>query len=265
MNKCKMLLTGKQSVIIDDFFKYLSSDFDILTTSYRCEDMINHINFFKPDVFFICLNGETEEDIARLVEVKRTLTREDIMVLVSGSKKDCDAFEKAAVYMADKCFERPISLDSVKTVIFDYMQEKEKRAAEQAALMEKLEKLKETDERKRVLIVDDDPIMLRVVKEHLHDKYDVATAISGKIAYRYLESKSVDLILLDYQMPEEDGPSVLRTLRQKFDVENIPVLFLTGVTEKEKVSEVLALKPQGYLIKPIDKDKLIGTIEKFIG
>ena len=89
------------------------------------------------------------------------------------------------------------------------MDEKKKKAIEEEKLQAELEKIKEENRRKHVLVIDDDPIMLKVVKEHLHENYDVATAISGKIAYKFLESKSTDIILLDYEMPGEDGPDVL--------------------------------------------------------
>ena len=138
-------------------------------------------------------------------------------------------------------------------------------AEEDAKLKLELEKIKEQERRKHVLIIDDDPLMLKVVKEQLSEKYDVATAISSKIAYKFLENKKTDMILLDYEMPGEDGPSTFKTLRKNKDLDSIPIVFLTGVTEKEKIKEALILMPQGYLLKPIDKDMLIGTVEKFIG
>lgn len=58
---------------------------------------------------------------------------------------------------------------------------------------------------KNILVIDDDARMLKVIKLHLHEKYDVATAISGKIALKFLETKHTDLILLDYAMPDENG------------------------------------------------------------
>lgn len=42
-------------------------------------------------------------------------------------------------------------------------------------------------------------------------------------------------------------------------------LLLTGITDREKIRKALSMKPQGYLLKPIDKEKLLGTIERFIG
>lgn len=119
--------------------------------------------------------------------------------------------------------------------------------------------------RKHVLIVDDDAMMLKLMKEYLHEKYDVATALNGKIALKFLERKQTDLILLDYEMPGENGPAVLEQLRASVDTRDIPVIFLTGVTEGKKIQEALALKPQSYLLKPIQRGKLMEAIQKVIG
>lgn len=118
--------------------------------------------------------------------------------------------------------------------------------------------------RGRILVIDDNPLMLKVIKEHLHEEYDVATAVNGKVAFRYLENRSVDLILLDYEMPDEDGPAVLEKLRAMESVKDVPVIFLTGISDKKKITKALIMKPEGYLLKPIDHDKLIATIKKYI-
>lgn len=119
--------------------------------------------------------------------------------------------------------------------------------------------------RKHILVVDDNSMILRLVKEHLHDKYDVATALSGKIALKFLKKKKTDLILLDYEMPDENGIVILEKLRASNATKDIPVVFLTGVTESKKIREALAMKPQSYLLKPINRDRLLDTIEKLIG
>ena len=118
--------------------------------------------------------------------------------------------------------------------------------------------------RKHILVVDDNAMMLKMLKEHLHDQYDVATAASGRVALKFLEKKSTDLILLDYEMPDESGPDVLEKLRASEVTKDIPVVFLTGVTDTKKVKEVLSLKPQSYLLKPVDRDKLLDTIAKVL-
>ncbi|MBD5521996.1 MAG: response regulator [Lachnospiraceae bacterium] len=122
----------------------------------------------------------------------------------------------------------------------------------------------ESDARKHILVVDDDPIMLKTVKEQLHDDYDVGMAINGKIAMKFLERKRTDLILLDYEMPGENGPAVLAKIRENDELKDIPVVFLTGVSDRDKIKEAIVLRPQGYLLKPIDHNKLMETINNFV-
>ena len=121
-------------------------------------------------------------------------------------------------------------------------------------------------DRKKILVIDDDPMVLKLIKGHLGEEYDIASAISGKVAYKFLENKSVDLILLDYEMPEEKGPDVYENIRRMDgSIKNVPIVFLTGVTEREKLVKALSLKPNGYLPKPINGPKLISTVSKLIG
>ena len=121
-------------------------------------------------------------------------------------------------------------------------------------------------DRKKILVIDDDPMVLKLIQGHLGDEYDIASAISGKVAYKYLSSKSVDLILLDYEMPEENGPMVYENIRKmEGDIKNVPIVFLTGVTERDKLVKAIQLKPNGYLPKPINGTKLTNTVSKLIG
>lgn len=119
-------------------------------------------------------------------------------------------------------------------------------------------------QKKHILVVDDDARIQRIIKMHLKD-YDVATAISGKVALQFLEDNKTDLILLDYEMPKENGAEVLRKIRANEQTKDLPVVFLTGIADRKKIQEVLLLEPQGYLLKPINRVKLLETIEKIIG
>lgn len=123
----------------------------------------------------------------------------------------------------------------------------------------------EPGRRKHILVVDDDSRMLKIIKRHLSDKYDVATALNGRLALKFLETKKTDLILLDYEMPLENGPTILKKLKENPFTHDIPVIFLTGISERDKIEKALVLKPQGYLLKPIDHIKLLSSISKLIG
>ena len=88
-------------------------------------------------------------------------------------------------------------------------------------------------------------------------------ANSGMQAITWLASNKADLVLLDYEMPTIKGSKVLEMLRSESSSSSIPVMFLTGKSDKEAIMEVLALKPAGYLLKSIDKKTLLDTLDKF--
>jgi CheY-like chemotaxis protein len=124
-------------------------------------------------------------------------------------------------------------------------------------------KLQTSDDRKRILLVDDDPTMLRTLKVVLSEKYLVYTANSGLNAIQILARTEVDLILLDYEMPVIDGPKILEMLRMHPDTASIPVIFLTGIGTKESITRVMGFKPQGYVLKSTTRNDLIGTLKNF--
>ena len=115
--------------------------------------------------------------------------------------------------------------------------------------------------KKRILIVDDDPMFAKMVREWLKDIYQVDIVTAGMQAITFLLKNKADLILLDYEMPVVDGPQVLQMLRSELATKDIPVMFLTGVGTKEAVARVMALKPDGYVLKSTTKDNLINSIK----
>ena len=117
--------------------------------------------------------------------------------------------------------------------------------------------------KKSILIVDDDPNYMNLVREWLKDSYKVSMATSGLRALNWLGANKVDLILLDYEMPVTDGPQVLEMLRADDDTKDIPVIFLTGRDDKDSVMAVVSLKPEGYFLKTIGKDELLSKLKLF--
>ena len=115
--------------------------------------------------------------------------------------------------------------------------------------------------KKSILVVDDDPNYMNLVREWLKDTYKVSMATSGLRAIKWLGANKVDLILLDYEMPVTDGPQVLEMLRADDDTKDIPVMFLTGRDDKESVMAVVSLKPEGYFLKTIGKDELLNKLK----
>ena len=128
---------------------------------------------------------------------------------------------------------------------------------------EYLKKIEAGEFRKSILIVDDDPGYLGLVREWLRGTYKVYMANSGLQAIKWLGKHKVDLILLDHEMPVTSGPQVLEMLRSDLETKSIPVMFLTGKGDKESVMKVVALKPEGYFLKNIRKEELLEKLNEF--
>jgi CheY-like chemotaxis protein len=119
------------------------------------------------------------------------------------------------------------------------------------------------ESKKKILVVDDDGVMLRTIKSWLEFDYNVSMASSGVDAITFLAKNRVDLVLLDYEMPITDGPTVLGMIRAQKELADLPVMFLTSKDDKESVVKVLELHPEKYLLKNSPPDELIASIEEF--
>ena len=269
MGKYKLLVTGKNTVILDDIFNQCALDYNILSSSIRYEDLENHVDLMHPDILLIGLNAESRDEMLRFKELKRKLPKPDVQVILVGEDEECKLFRTLVPELEDLVLLKPITVAKIKESMTKHMEELEKaldaeRIAQEEAERKAAEEY-EKNRRRHILVVDDDTIMLKGIKENLIDKYDVATAISGKVALKFLESKKTDLILLDYEMPGMSGAEVLEAIRQNPEKAETPVVFLTGVSDRDRITKVLAQKPQGYLIKPVDGASLLEKIKSLIG
>lgn len=298
MAKHSVLLVGRNKVMIGEFFTHLRDELECLSCTGRFEDIRNHLKYYKPEALVYCLMEDSYEDMQQILSVKSKLEEDDIPLVIIGQSEDCDEFCRYSANAAQLVIEKAmLTITQILARLNRFLDNRRPQVSRthpagqspqanpqsaasklpedqmllEAAKMLNLEMPSDLAAelarpvKRHILVVDDNPMMLKVIKESLRDKYEVATAISGKIARKYLTNKSVDLILLDYEMPEENGSEVLEKLRQDEATKNIPVIFLTGVKEKSKIQKVLQLKPQGYLLKPIEHDKLITAIKNQFG
>ncbi len=116
-----------------------------------------------------------------------------------------------------------------------------------------------------ILLVDDDPVCLRNMMNWLKNFYQVAVVKSCADCIAYLSQKKPDLILLDYEMPVCNGVQTLEMIRSEKSYSEIPVMFLTGVSDMEKVREALKLKPQGYILKNSDRTEFLNKVNAVFG
>lgn len=269
--KYKVLLVGRNNTaIIDEFFNEMKDSFECQSSSTYTEDILGHLRYFQPDIFLYCLHDESREKVAAITSIKPRLEKQEIPFAIIGDQKDCQDFSRFTTVTADLVLVRPMNSITVQQRIVNHFNQQKllNQVKSEQFTDESLSKLLgilPEQERKHILIIDDDARMLKLLKNLLHDNYDVATALNGKTAFKFLENKKTDLILLDYAIPEEDGPTILTKLRENPETRYIPVVFLTGVSDKDMITKVLMMKPQGYLLKPINRVKLFDTVKSIIG
>lgn len=265
--KRKVLMAGTNQSIIDDFFYVLNDDFETLTTSMRTDDIMAHFEYFKPEAFIYSMGTESKERILKLSNFLADLSAKGITLILIGDADSCEEFMHVRGDIIQLVIMKPFTAvtagDLLKQFFLRKEEEERLRKEEEEREAARLRE-PEDDAPKHVLVIDDDPLMLRIIKERIKDEYVVATAVSGRIGLNFLSRKKTDLILLDYEMPEMDGAEVLEKIREREDLRDIPVIFLTGINDSSKIQKVLAMKPQGYLLKPIDGDKLMAAIQQTI-
>lgn len=119
----------------------------------------------------------------------------------------------------------------------------------------------------KVLVVDDDPVLLKMVQTFLtssDDPYEVLLANSGQEALEIARTEIPDLVLLDLMMPEMDGIEVCVRLRQSRSTYLIPVIMLTASALHDHRLEALRTGVDDYLSKPFDPEELEVRIQSLI-
>lgn len=119
---------------------------------------------------------------------------------------------------------------------------------------------------KKILIADDEPDILKVVKMRLETQgYDVVSASDGQKALDMVKSENPDLVILDIIMPKIDGCTLFKMLRADPLCMDIPVIMLTASTELNDVKRCISEGAEAYLTKPFKADTLLGIIKGLLG
>ncbi len=117
--------------------------------------------------------------------------------------------------------------------------------------------------RLRVLIIDDDPFIIKVVrvmlKVHGMEVFEAPNGTQGLAATKELLP---DVVLLDIMMPDLNGFEVCKAIRLDDETREIPIIFVSAVTAPEQIKKGLSLGAQGYLTKPFETDGIVSKIQE---
>ncbi len=248
MRKDILFVRETPSFLVNAMIKTLNdSGFNVVSA----QPDIVEIELIKnlPDIFIVYLEGDIESFNGTLKYLKKLMAEDGhdrFMFLIGNPLEISTAFEIIPKNMVTTTFTRPVNMHDVLSKLNFLLNDGEA-----------------TDGRKRILVVDDDSVMLRTMHNWFSAKYEVFMANSGMNAISLLAQHHVDLILLDYEMPVVSGLQVFEMLRSEPATANIPVIFLTAKDDKETVMKVVSSKPDKYLLKTMPAEALVKAVEDF--
>ena len=247
----RLFFIGKFNTSFKDISNYLEKYFHVLMCVDNLEMMKGLLKINQPDLVVISLIGMGEESREIFNELKNNYSC--IPVICMGTEGEQEQFQE---YYRVSQFKPLISPDKYDEIL-EYIY---------SVLGVKGDSDKGSDDNKRVgrktvLLVDDSAMLLRTMNDMLKQKYDVQIATSGMKALALIAKKRPDIIFLDYEMPVCDGKMTMKMIREQEGGEDIPIVFLTGVKDKQHIEDVLKLKPAGYLLKPASADVIYNILD----
>ncbi|MCS6861833.1 MAG: response regulator [Abditibacteriales bacterium] len=122
-----------------------------------------------------------------------------------------------------------------------------------------------TERQKRILVIDDDPAIVRAITINLQSVgYEALVAHDGADGLRKIVTGEPDLIILDIMMPEIDGFEVLKMLRDNPTTRHIPVIMLTAFPTDENVARSYGLDTDCFIPKPFEPEVLLLVIQRLL-
>lgn len=248
MDRRILFVTETQSFLVSAMVKNLEdAHYEVVLT---LPDMVGIQNINNlPDIFMVYLEGDLNNFNGTLKYLKKLVIEEGkdrVLYLIGSTLEISAAYEVIPKSVVSAAFTRPVNMKDVIGKLNILITEEENYSG-----------------KKRILVVDDDGIMLRSMKNWLSEKYDVFMANSGVNAISLLSKNHVDLILLDYEMPGASGLQVFEMLKNEPSTADIPVIFLTAKDDKDTVMKVLSAKPEKYLLKTMKPEALVRSVDDF--
>ena len=185
---------------------------------------------------------------ARMFLYDKCIEHNRKLVLIGDHNSLTALYDVTATNVIAQSFKRPVNNSEVAEKLLDLIRS-----------------IDEKGNKESILVVDDSPTFLRLVSEWLEKDYNVNVCPSATAAFHMIEAGRPNLILLDYEMPICNGGQFLQMLRSEQTTADIPVMFLTSKDDADTVKSLLALKPQGYLLKNQTKENILQSIANCLG
>lgn len=261
----QILLIGELGALVRSIHECICDNFSVQLCSEDVSNIKAMTKIVKPKMIIVCQIGVDEVDSAIFAHLKESCVNIPVLIITTSEIwLKCKRFCEGPLY--DKVF-RPVGKEDLIVKCNEMLQKagSQPESKAETVTQEEIEtkSVRRSDPGpKKILIVDDSPLVLRNIKSILDTKYRIYLATSGEQGLAMAEKKQPDLILLDYEMPGMDGKDTFEALKEKESTKDIPVVFLSAIAGKEQIYAVLKSIPQGYILKPPDKEKLFAEIQQ---
>lgn len=191
----------------------------------------------------------------RVIKQDPDLNHIPIVALTSHAMIGDDNKAKAAG--CDGYITKPINTRTFMNEIFCFIRSKDEQDIEP--------KKQEIDYKPRILLVDDEPNNVKLISAMLFkEHFDIITAYDGKAALDIVNSRKIDLILMDIMMPEIDGYQVTQLVKQNPQTKDIPIILVTALQSEHDKKLGFDAGADEFLTKPINKIEIIARIRSML-
>ncbi|AEB13843.1 response regulator [Treponema succinifaciens] len=256
----KILFVANISKTASDIFNSLSKNYEIIMQDFNKIVLPGRAAEMQPDLIAVYSNELSHEDVQAYQKIVTDEKSKNFPIIFIGNKFDYKDYIMPWGGSIIGIIITPTPMSNIIEKISIALESMHTKRGDKIKLKKPEQK---TDSRKHILIVDDDPVMLRALISILKESYKTTVAKSGTSAISLLGTQKPDLILLDYMMPVCDGIQTLQMIRSEEKTKDIPVFFLTGVSDTESVKSAMSLKPEGYILKSMQPKEILKRIDDF--
>lgn len=266
----KILIIGTLNNILRSICECLIEYYNVQLCSGNKDEIKAMIKLLKPELIIVNEISLDIDDMDLFIELSKIYSKNPVLIISSNENPE-HSDEISKLLPQSIILYRPITKSTLLESCKELLNPNNsiavcKKTAKNEGAKKEDDNTTETDnfknEKKKILVIDDSVMLLRNIKAMLEDEYQIFTVTSGEIALKSISKIRPDVILLDYAMPNWDGKKTFEMLNQDEIGRNIPVIFLTSVTDRQQIFDVLMLKPFGYILKPPSKDKITDEIRK---
>ena len=245
IEKPNVLIVDDEQQVLDTMSMYLEEIAHVHTV-INGKQAIEYVQRHKIDVILLDIEMPLMDGFATLEQLRKMEDCINVpVILVTGM---CDRYTV---------------FNSVAMGIDGYLVKPAKKEDVQKKVLETFEKYSQYEEKKTILLIDDDMTYLKQLNNLIQDEYNVILINSAKLALEYLLKHIPDVIVMDYNMPLYNGASMMNMIQNSSAGRNdIPIIILSGSLNREALQECYLYNPVACLAKPVTKEVLMETIEQ---